>query len=137
VLPGNLPLWNLIRENRTYQIASLQQRGKALGIVRLDESLAALVRAGKTTMEIAKTVAEQPEHLEAYVAGRSIIAMPDQGNGPAAVKRPGQATPADGNPAINAAAGAGPAAAAAAKKTAALGKTVLSRAGRLFGSESE
>ena len=35
VLPGSTALWSLIRENRTYQIASLQQRGKSLGIVRL------------------------------------------------------------------------------------------------------
>src|SRR5262249_37986335 len=36
ILPGSISLWSLIRDNKTYQIPSLQQRGKALGIVRLD-----------------------------------------------------------------------------------------------------
>ena len=47
VLPGSSPLWNLIRDNKTFQIPELQQRGKALGIIRLDDSLAELVRAGQ------------------------------------------------------------------------------------------
>jgi twitching motility protein PilT len=130
ILPGNMPLWNLIRENRTYQIASLQQRGKNLGIVRLDESLAQLVRSGRTTMELAKALAEQPEHFEAVVAGRSIIQRsiepPPQ---PSAAMR---AT----NQAVKAAAGASAVAAAATgKKAADLGKSMLTRAGKLFGNE--
>jgi twitching motility protein PilT len=130
ILPGNLPLWNLIRENRTYQIASLQQRGKGLGIVRLDESLAQLVRSGRTTMEIAKPLAEQPEHFEAIVAGRSIIQRPvDAPVPPSAAARAA-------NQAVKAAAGASAVAAAATgKKAADLGKSMLSRAGKLFGNE--
>ena len=130
ILPGNLPLWNLIRENRTYQIASLQQRGRGLGIVRLDESLAQLVRSGRTTMEIAKALAEQPEHFEAIVAGRSIIQRPvDAPAPPSAAARAA-------NQAVKAAAGASAVAAAATgKKAADLGKSMLSRAGKLFGNE--
>ncbi|MBI4955157.1 MAG: PilT/PilU family type 4a pilus ATPase [Myxococcales bacterium] len=58
LLPGSVPLWNLIRDARTFQIPSLQQRGKALGIVRLDDSLAELVRAGTCTLAAAKAFAE-------------------------------------------------------------------------------
>ncbi|MCC6525133.1 MAG: PilT/PilU family type 4a pilus ATPase [Polyangiaceae bacterium] len=58
LLPGSVPLWNLIRDSRTFQIPSLQQRGKALGIVRLDDSLAELVRAGTCTLAAAKAFAE-------------------------------------------------------------------------------
>ncbi len=61
VLPGSIPLWSLIRDNRTFQIPSLQQRGKALGIIRLDDSLTELVRTKKTTMDHAKAVAESPD----------------------------------------------------------------------------
>jgi twitching motility protein PilT len=61
VLPGSIPLWSLIRDNRTFQIPSLQQRGKALGIIRLDDSLQELVRAKRTTMENARAVAESPD----------------------------------------------------------------------------
>ncbi len=68
MLPGSVALWNLIREGKTYQIPSLQQRGKGLGIVRLDDSLADLVRARKVLIEDAMAVAEAPEELRARVA---------------------------------------------------------------------
>ncbi len=71
VLPGIVPLWNLIREQKTYQITSLQQRGRGLGIVRLDESLADLVRAGTVTRAAAVEVAENPAELEATLDGRT------------------------------------------------------------------
>jgi len=72
LLPGSPPLWALIRDNKTFQIPSLQQRGKALGIVRLDDSLADLVRSGHTTLEIAKEYAENPEQFEAVVRGPTV-----------------------------------------------------------------
>lgn len=64
VLPGSIALWNMIRDGKTYQIPSLQQRGRGAGIVRLDDSLAELVRLGRTTIETAKAFAEDPEELE-------------------------------------------------------------------------
>ena len=137
VLPGNLPLWNLIRENRTFQIASLQQRGKALGIIRLDESLAQLVRAGRTTMEKALEYAEQPEHLPTLVAGKPIPVQPQdkaQPQQPAQPARTGGTLVGVRAPQPGAANPASPAG-AAGKKVEELGKSVLSRAGRLFGSE--
>ena len=68
LLPGILPLWNLIRDNRTYQIPSLQQRGKELGVIRLDDSLRELVKAGRVTAAAAIAVAEAPEELEQVLA---------------------------------------------------------------------
>jgi twitching motility protein PilT len=106
LLPGSVPLWNLIRDNRTYQIASVQQRGKSLGIVRLDDSLAQLVKSGRTTLEIARDYAESPEGLEAAVRGR-----------PA----PPQPTAAENNN--------------MQQRGVDLGKQVLSRAGKLFGGD--
>jgi twitching motility protein PilT len=70
MLPGSISLWSLIRDNKTFQIPSLQQRGKALGIVRLDDSLADLVKSGQTTLEIARAYAESPDELEANVLGK-------------------------------------------------------------------
>ncbi len=80
VLPGMVQLWNLIRENRTYQIPSLQQRGKELGVIRLDDSLRDLVRAGRTTGQKAVAVAEAPDELEQSLGMRrsSFSAMPRQ-----------------------------------------------------------
>jgi twitching motility protein PilT len=76
LLPGSVPLWNLIRDNKTYQIPSLQQRGKGFGIIRLDDSLGDLVRAGKVTTEDAVIVADSPEELEATLAGKRPAAAP-------------------------------------------------------------
>jgi twitching motility protein PilT len=70
VLPGSIALWNLIRENKTYQIPSLQQRGKSLGIVRLDDSLVELVRGGKVTLEEARLYAEAPDELTFAITGQ-------------------------------------------------------------------
>jgi twitching motility protein PilT len=68
ILPGSVPLWNLIRENKTFQIPSLQQRGKALGIVRLEEALADLVRQGKTTLERVRPFGDNVDELLAKPA---------------------------------------------------------------------
>lgn len=109
VLPGSVALWNLIRDSKTFQIPSLQQRGKSLGIIRLDDSLAELVRAGKTTLQAALAVAEAPDELEAVLTGKRQPALaPD--------RRP-PAPPPD----------------AARPTSPELGKGLFERAGALFG----
>ena len=70
LLPGSIPLWSLIRDNKTFQIPSLQQRGKGAGILRLDDALLDLVRAGKTTREAAMAVAENADELDAQLSGK-------------------------------------------------------------------
>jgi twitching motility protein PilT len=71
LLPGSVALWSLIRDNKTYQIPSLQQRGKGFGIVRIDDSLADLVRSGRISLETALTVAEAPDDLEATLGKKA------------------------------------------------------------------
>jgi twitching motility protein PilT len=115
VLPGCTPLWNLIRENRTYQIASLQQRGKSLGIIRLDDSLADLVKKGRTTLEIARGYAESADLLEAMVLGKPSAREAERGEPP---------EPANEQNPLQ-------------KRGVELGKQVMSRAGKLFGGESK
>jgi twitching motility protein PilT len=115
LLPGSPPLWALIRDNKTFQIPSLQQRGKALGIVRLDDSLADLVRTGHTTIEIAREYAEAPDQLETLVRG-----------GP--VKVPEAAPANDASAPL-----AGPPNAAQGAQR--FGKDMLSKAGKLFGGD--
>ena len=70
LLPGSIALWTLIRDSKTFQIPSLQQRGKGAGILRLDESLLDLVRAGRVTREAALAVAENPDDLDAILSGK-------------------------------------------------------------------
>jgi twitching motility protein PilT len=74
LLPGSVALWNLIRDSKTYQIPSLQQRGKGVGILRLDEGLADLVKEGRVSREAALAVAENPEELEAVLTGKRAAA---------------------------------------------------------------
>ncbi|XXF77396.1 PilT/PilU family type 4a pilus ATPase [Myxococcaceae bacterium GXIMD 01537] len=76
VLPGSVSLGNLIRDNKTFQIPSLMQRGKGLGITRFEDSLTELVKSGKTTLENAKAFTENPDELEAMVTGKRPGAAP-------------------------------------------------------------
>jgi twitching motility protein PilT len=48
----------------------LQQRGKGFGIVRLDESLGDLVRAGRAARAAALALAENPDELDAVLSGK-------------------------------------------------------------------
>jgi twitching motility protein PilT len=80
VLPGSTMLGQLIRENELVQLASLQQRGQGLGAIRLDESMADLVRAGKTTLELARGFAENPDALELLVKGTAPELPPEPGS---------------------------------------------------------
>lgn len=93
VLPGMVPLWNLIRDNRTYQIPSLQQRGKGLGVIRLDDSLGDLVRAGRVAAAAAIAAAESPEELETTLG----IRRPSQSMA-RAIPPPAGARPPDARP---------------------------------------
>lgn len=88
VLPGVVQLWNMIRDNRTYQIPSFQQRGRELGVIRLDDSLRELVRSGKTTAAAAVAVAEAPDELEQSLGLRRPTPPPM-----AAVPQPSPGTP--------------------------------------------
>jgi len=71
LLTGSIALWNLIRDAKTYQIPSLQQRGKGVGIVRLDESLGELVREGRISRDDAFAVAENPDDLDEIITGKA------------------------------------------------------------------
>ena len=63
LLTGVLPLAALIRDNKLFQVASLQQRGRAFGMIRMDDSLAELVRSGKVLEEVALRASENKREL--------------------------------------------------------------------------
>jgi twitching motility protein PilT len=54
---------NLIREEKTFQIRSVMQTGRAEGMALLDDSLLELVKAGTVTKEVARRVAEDPRRF--------------------------------------------------------------------------
>jgi twitching motility protein PilT len=76
LLPGSIPLSAIIRDNKTFQIPSLQQRGKGFGIMRLDESLLDLVKSGRANAEDAVALAESPTEFEATLKGKPAVAAP-------------------------------------------------------------
>jgi twitching motility protein PilT len=47
LVTGVLPLAVMIREDKMYQLPNLMQRGRAFGMIRLEESIAELVRTGR------------------------------------------------------------------------------------------
>jgi len=69
VLVGTLPLATLIRERRTFQIPSLMQTGKNLGMQRMDDSLAELVAQGRVRGSVAALQATEPKALLANMGG--------------------------------------------------------------------
>jgi twitching motility protein PilT len=70
LLPGSTPLSGIIRDSKTFQIPSLQQRGKPFGIIRLDDSLADLVTTGRVRADDVLPLAQNPQELEAALMGR-------------------------------------------------------------------
>ncbi|MDD9966308.1 MAG: PilT/PilU family type 4a pilus ATPase [Myxococcales bacterium] len=54
---------NIIRDNKTYQLPSVMQTGKAAGMITLDDSLDALVKAGTITSEAARRCAVKKERF--------------------------------------------------------------------------
>lgn len=64
MITGNIPLWKLIRDNKLFQLPSLLQRGRAYGMLRVEDSLADLVRHGRITMEVARAFADDPKGLD-------------------------------------------------------------------------
>jgi len=65
LLVGVLALANLIRDNKLFQLPNLMQRGRAFGMLRLDDSLLELVRAGKLAEDVALRHADSRKELTA------------------------------------------------------------------------
>ena len=60
MITGNIPLWTLIRDKKLYQLPSLMQRGRNYGMLKLDESLAELVKDGTISEDEARLSAQDP-----------------------------------------------------------------------------
>jgi twitching motility protein PilT len=93
ILPRSVALSHLIREGKLSQLSGLMQRGRDQGMVRLDDALAAIVRSQKTTLEIARSFAENPDMLEVLVRGSAPELPPDPGAGGNGLGSPAGAMP--------------------------------------------
>ncbi|HEX5063231.1 MAG TPA: PilT/PilU family type 4a pilus ATPase [Kofleriaceae bacterium] len=77
LVTGVLPLAVLIRDDKLFQLPNLMQRGRAFGMIRFDDSLLELLRAGKITEDTlrqysptAANQAKQPAQPAAQPMGR-------------------------------------------------------------------
>jgi twitching motility protein PilT len=64
ILLANPAVRNLIREGKTFELASIMQLNNAAGMQTLDQSLANLVKQGLTTREEALLKSSHPDRLE-------------------------------------------------------------------------
>ena len=63
VITGNVPLWSLIRDRKLHQLPSLLQRGRAYGMVRLEDSLRGLMMSQAISRQAAIANAGDPKLL--------------------------------------------------------------------------
>jgi twitching motility protein PilT len=61
ILLFNIAVSNLIREERVFQLRSVMQTGRSLGMCLFDDSLLELVRKGTITKEIARHYCDEPK----------------------------------------------------------------------------
>ncbi len=78
MITGNVPLWSLIRDNKLYQLTSLLQRGRAYGMIRIEDSLVQLLKQGLITQETARAYADDPRSVAAATAPQAAAPPPAQ-----------------------------------------------------------
>jgi twitching motility protein PilT len=76
LVTGVLALANMIRDDKLYQLPSLLQRGKAFGMIRLDDTLVELVRIGRITADTAIAASENKRELSSTLRGGATQAIP-------------------------------------------------------------
>jgi twitching motility protein PilT len=70
LLTGGMALWTLIRDDKLFQLPSLLQRGRAFGMIRIEDSLNELLATDEISMETAKMFADDPRALEGHRQGQ-------------------------------------------------------------------
>ena len=60
VMLSNSAIRNHIRESKTFQIASVMQMNRKLGMITMDDALLELYRAGDISLESAMSYAQDP-----------------------------------------------------------------------------
>ncbi len=91
LLTGVLPVAVLIRDNKLFQLPNVQQRGRAFGMIRFDDSLIELARAGRISEEVAVRAAESKKEmllaLNPTAAAAAHAAAASPGAGPSAAAK--------------------------------------------------
>jgi twitching motility protein PilT len=79
VLIATPAIANLIREGKTYQIRSMMQAGRRLGMHTMDQHLADLVNSGQIRREAAMEKVHDPETFERLVHRGGSAPGPEHG----------------------------------------------------------
>ena len=72
ILIGTISLSNLIKDNKTFQIPSLMQTGKNVGMRMLDDSIMELLKQEKISMETACKNANNKAAFEKLFRGKPL-----------------------------------------------------------------
>lgn len=67
IIVGTLPLANLIRDGKTFQIPSMMQTAKNVGMQIMDESILSLLQADKIDARTAQAHANDPKRFQVFV----------------------------------------------------------------------
>jgi twitching motility protein PilT len=67
ILIGTVPMSKLIRDGKTFQIPSIMQTGKSVGMQIMDECILSLLQEGKITAESAQKYANDPKIFNNFV----------------------------------------------------------------------
>jgi twitching motility protein PilT len=68
VLPASIALYTIIRDAKWTNMPALMQKGKPLGIVRLEEALADLVRENTVPVDLARPLALVPQDFDSLLS---------------------------------------------------------------------
>jgi twitching motility protein PilT len=84
VLVGTPAVANMIRERKTFQIPTVMQTGRNIGMQRMDDALIDLVQSGRIAVESAAMYAQDPKTVEARLKPKATAepAPPPTGFGP-------------------------------------------------------
>lgn len=89
LITGGVPLWSLIRDNKLVQLPGLMQRGKRMGMIRLEDSLRTLLEQGvidQTTFDYYVRLESGPQ---AQTESPARPAAPSQPDTPSNAANPG------------------------------------------------
>ena len=67
ILIGTVPMSKLIRDGKTFQIPSMMQTGKSVGMQIMDECIISLLKEGKITAQSAQKYANDPKIFDNFV----------------------------------------------------------------------
>jgi twitching motility protein PilT len=67
ILIGTVPMSKLIRDGKTFQIPSMMQTGKSVGMQIMDECILSLLQEGKITAQSAQKYANDPKIFDNFV----------------------------------------------------------------------